>query len=201
MITWRAFGSILALPLVTCGSSEQRSADSPATSLSSAPTSSPALQTVAATPATGTAQLQQADVTKRELSVFKPKPREKIDLQQGPDGLYRFEIRGTSRGLAAGDGRLLLWVRPVRPPADGWYLQRGPLNGIGNVEPDGSWRGTAQIGNLQWPPHSGNVLDIAVSVVDGKTADDLLGATGVVVRGQPVGDTVATVEGIILALK
>ncbi|MEW6574278.1 MAG: hypothetical protein AB1374_11665 [Bacillota bacterium] len=36
--------------------------------------------------------------------------------------------------------------------------------GIQAIEADGSWEGLAQIGNAQWPPHEGDLVDVAASL-------------------------------------
>ncbi len=121
------------------------------------------------------------------VSIFKPKSGEEANCRQYGDGVYRLSVEGMSKGVAGGGGKLqlLLWVKPVDPPSEiaGWYLQRPPVNGISLVEPDdGTWRGIAQVGNAQWPPHKGDILDVAITVVDTETAQRLLGAPGIVTR-------------------
>lgn len=136
------------------------------------------------------------------VSLFQPKSGDQVRCRHSPDKVYRFSVEGTSKGLSA-DSSLLLWVRPVDPPSDtfGWYLQRPPSNGIVRVESDGSWEGVAQIGNAQWPPHEGDVLDVAVTVADKETADQLKAEAGVVTRAQPVGIESDTASGVVVTLK
>lgn len=131
--------------------------------------------------AVGTPPAETTAVGSASVSLFRPKSGEKVHCTRYADGVYRFSVVGTSTGLTNGF-RLLLWMRPVNPPSEtpGWYLQRLPVNGIEKVEPDGSWEGIAQIGNVQWPPHAGDVLDVAVTVVDVDRAKRLGGELGVV---------------------
>jgi hypothetical protein len=125
-----------------------------------------------------------SETTEREsasVSLFHPKSGENVHCTRYADGVYRFAVVGTSIGLSD-RLTLLLWIRPVKPPSEtpGWYLQRLPVNGITKIEPDGSWEGIAQIGNVQWSLHAGEVLDVAVTVVDVESANRLLAKSGVV---------------------
>jgi hypothetical protein len=137
------------------------------------------------------------------VTIFQPKAGEQARCSRGADGVYKFSARGTSAGLSTGGYGLLLWVRPVNPPSDtpGWYLQRPPANGIAKVEMDGSWSGVAQLGNVQYPPHEGDVLDLAVTVADKDTVNKLLAEPGVVVRMEPVGIKSDTAPGVVATLK
>lgn len=134
------------------------------------------------------------------VSLFQPKAGEKVRCVRGDDGIYRFSVRGTSSGTNG--FRLLLWVRPVSPRSEtpGWYLQRPPANGISSVEADGSWAGIAQIGNLQWPPHEGDILDLIVTIADSDSANQLMAEAGVVVRYQPVGVVSDTASNVVVTL-
>lgn len=125
--------------------------------------------------------IERTVMSRVSVSLFRPKSRERVHCIRYADGVYRFSVVGTASGLPD-KSRLLLWVRPVRPPSEtpGWYLQRPPVNGIGEVKTDGSWQGIAQIGNVQWPPRAGDVLDLAVTLVDAETANRLLAEPGVV---------------------
>jgi hypothetical protein len=140
--------------------------------------------------------------TTLSISLFQPKAGEKIPCSRGADGIYRLTVRGASSGLSDKYG-LLLWERPVNPPADriGWYLQRPPVNGIAGVEADGSWSGVAQVGNAQYPPHEGNIVDLAVTIADNDEINKLMSEQGVVVRNQPVGVKSVTASGVIVILK
>lgn len=59
----------------------------------------------------------------------------------------------------------------------------------------------AQIGNVQWPPHEGDVIDVAVSVADVDVAKELVAAPGIVFRSQPIGVAVDSAEGVIVTLQ
>jgi hypothetical protein len=127
--------------------------------------------------------IEKADKSSVSVSLFRPKTSEKVHCARYADGIYRFSVVGSSKGLSD-RLKLLLWIRPENPPSEtpGWYLQRPPVNGIGEVETNGSWQGIAQVGNEQWPPHEGDILDVAVTIVDVKTANQLLAEPGVVTR-------------------
>lgn len=129
--------------------------------------------------------------------------QDKVMCSRGGDNIYRCSIRGTSSGLSVGGYGLLLWVKPVRPPSDtpGWYLQRPPTNGIDGVPSNGSWNGVAQLGNSQWPPHEGDLIDVAVSIADNDTINKLMAESGVVIRNQPVGVKVDAAQGLVVTLR
>jgi hypothetical protein len=137
------------------------------------------------------------------VSLFEPRGRGSVRCIRAADGIYRFSVRGTSTGLGTGAFSLLLWVRPVNPPAEDprWYLQRPPVNGIRTIEADGSWEGLAQIGNAQWPPHEGDVLDVAVSVAGRDVAEQLMAETGVVLRDQPVGVHSVRASSVVVTMR
>lgn len=134
------------------------------------------------------------------LTLDAPKAGAKVAAARGSDGLVRFTVRGSAQDVPR-NVRLLLWVRPVRPAGDGWYLQRPPLNGIADVDPGSAWAGTAQIGSAQWPPRNGDEVDIAVTAVDRRDAARLFTEEGVVLRRQPIGTTAAAASGIVIAVR
>lgn len=144
---------------------------------------------------------EEGGVPQVSVSLFRPKSGDQVHCTRNPDKVYRSSVEGTSTGLSA-DLRLLLWVRPVNPPSEtpGWYLQRPPSNGISRVEPDGSWEGVAQIGNAQWPPHEGDVLDVAVTVADKETASQLMAEPGGGIRDQPVGIASDMASDVVVTL-
>jgi hypothetical protein len=137
------------------------------------------------------------------LSLGDPRAGQKAECVRGGDGLYRLSASGASSGLSGGKYGLLLWIRPINPPSDtpGWFLQRPPGNGISKVAADGSWIGTAQIGNAQWPPQEGNTIELAVTIAELDTIKNLMGEQGVVVRPQPVGVKTVTAPNVVLTLR
>jgi hypothetical protein len=142
--------------------------------------------------------------TKQDLAVtLELKAQDKVVCAGGADNIHRCSVRGNSSGLTGGGYGLLLWVKPVRPPSDtpGWYLQRPPSNGIDSVAGDGSWNGVAQLGTPQWPPHDGDIFDVAVSIADNDTINRLMAESGVVIRNQPVGVKVEAAHGLVLTLR
>jgi hypothetical protein len=100
------------------------------------------------------------------ISIFSPRDGGDIVPRRGADNVFRFNVEGTIKGVDLSDTSLLLWLLPIEPPSDqpGWYLQRLPTNGIQSISGN-TWRGVCQIGNQQYPPHDGDVVEIAASVV------------------------------------
>jgi PASTA domain. len=137
------------------------------------------------------------------VSLFEPTARATFRAARRPDGVGTITARGTSTGMHGSTFQLLLWLRPVNPPSDvsGWYLQRPPGNGVAGVDPDGAWQGVAQVGNSQWPPQEGAVIDLAVSVADRETATRLMAESGVVVRPDPVGVATTRATAVVLTFK
>jgi hypothetical protein len=135
------------------------------------------------------------------VSLFKPKSGETISLIHGPNGIYRLSAQGTSSGLVDDRYGLLLWLRPVNPPAEGWYLQTPPKNGVTSIDASGTWTGVAQIGNAQYPPHQGDTIDLAITITTKGDIDKLKAEQGEVVRNEPIGVKTAKASGIVVTLK
>jgi len=116
------------------------------------------------------------------VTIHKPASQATVEAHQSGDGSYQFTVMGICQGISS-SMRLLLWVKPVNPPSEtpGWYLQREPINGIHQINQDGSWNGIGQIGNKMWPPRTGDIIDIAVTIVPDEVAKELLSKTGVVI--------------------
>jgi len=144
-------------------------------------------------------QLPPPDSSK-SVTIFKPKPNEQFSLSKSGNDIYTGEVSGISSGIKRNE--ILLWIKPVNPASDrsGWYLQRHP-HGISGFMKNGTWLGRAQIGNADWPPHNGDILDIAVSVVDQSTYADLMGRKGVVMSPEPVGNIVEKSTDVIVSIK
>ena len=137
------------------------------------------------------------------VSLYQPKSREKIHCIRSGDGVYRFSASGISSNVVTGGFGLLLWLKPVNPPSDtpGWYLQRPPVNGITGIRVDGSWTGTVQLGNAQYPPNEGDLIDLIVTIVDKNAINRLMAEPGVVVQSEPLGIKSDTASGLIVTLK
>jgi hypothetical protein len=122
------------------------------------------------------------------VSLLSPKNNENVKFTSDADGIYTCTINGLSSGVLNSNSRLLLWIRPINPPSErpGWYLQRDP-NGVSIIHYDGSWFGIAQLGNAQWPPHTGDTFDVAVTITDKATGSQLMAESGDVVKSSPVG--------------
>ena len=143
-----------------------------------------------------------SQATHASVSLFRPKSGQKARCHKDGDNVFRFEVTGTAFGLSERYG-LLLWVRPVNPPSETpvWDLQRLPVNGISSIRGDGSWVGTGQIGNAMWPPHEGDLIDLAVSVADTQTITSLMSEPGVIVRSQPVGTSVEIASSVVITVR
>jgi hypothetical protein len=109
-----------------------------------------------------------------EVSIFSPRDGGDVAPRRGADNIFRFEIEGTIEGVDLSRSSLLLWVQPIEPPSDqpGWYLQRLPANGVRSISGT-AWRGVCQLGNQQYPPHDGDVVEVAASVVPAEEATRL----------------------------
>lgn len=127
-----------------------------------------------------------------KIKIFKPGNAEAVDLTRMNNGAYHFSVQGVSSGLSQ-EEQLLLWVRPSNVLH--WYLQRSP-DGIREIRPDGSWDGFGQIGNVNWPPKSGDTFDVAITVVDSQTARELLSASGEAIQQALPGTSFDKVTGV-----
>ena len=116
----------------------------------------------------------EGSITAGAVSIFSPRENGEVVPRRGADNIFRFDVEGTIEGIDIANSTLLLWVRPIEPPSDqaGWYLQRHSTNGIHSIS-GSSWRGIGQIGNKQFPPHSGDVVEVAASVVSDEEARHL----------------------------
>jgi hypothetical protein len=175
------------LPIVAC----HQQADSPR-----APIATATPQATSAEPSS-TPQ-QTAYPAAIEVSIEQPASDARIACSHGSDGGCHFEVQGKSTGVFDRNWRLLLWIRPVQPPGDGWYLQKPPLNGIDSVAADGTWQGTAQIGSLQWPAHEGDLIDIATTVENTAVAASLLDSSEIIVRPQPTGQARREASSVVI---
>lgn len=113
------------------------------------------------------------------VSIFSPTNGGDITPKRDADNVFRFDVEGTIDGNDLTSSMLFLWIQPIDPPSDqpGWYLQRLPANGVRSVSGN-RWRGTCQLGNQQYPPHDGDTVDVAASVVPGDEAQRLLARQG-----------------------
>jgi PASTA domain len=135
------------------------------------------------------------------VSLFQPRSQERLRCAPDGSGIYRCPTLGNSSGIQGGHLHLLLWVEPVSPPSDtfGWYLQRLG-NGISRIETDGSWAGVIQLGNAQYPPGTGDIINVAVSIVDDDAFHELMGRGGVVIEAHPVGSNVDTASHVVITV-
>jgi len=125
---------------------------------------------------------------KPTLLLAQPKTGQKIHCLRTPDGIYKCTIKGWAAGFLPGQQVLLLWVKPVNPASGGWYLQCARGSVIRSLDANGSWSGLVQIGNLDYPPHEGDIVDFAVTLAETDVANHLLSELPtVIVHGSPVG--------------
>ncbi|MCX5800493.1 MAG: hypothetical protein NTX17_03810 [Candidatus Eisenbacteria bacterium] len=108
------------------------------------------------------------------VSIFSPRHGGEVVPVRGADNIFRFDVEGTLEGVDLARYSLLLWVQPVAPPSDqpGWYLQRLPANGVRSISGN-RWSGVCQIGNQQYPPNEGDMLEVVASVVPAGEAERL----------------------------
>jgi exo-beta-1,3-glucanase (GH17 family) len=85
--------------------------------------------------------------------------------------LCLFQVRGSVTGVP-GNALVRVWVQPVNPSGDppgAWYLQANPAQ----ISADGSWEATLQIGNFQYPAHTGDTLKFVAWLVTPGESDKL----------------------------
>jgi hypothetical protein len=123
---------------------------------------------------TSTASPQASSAPGGSVSIFSPNSGGEVVPQRGADNVFRFNVEGTINGVDLTKSTLLLWVQPIQPPSDqpGWYLQRLPSNGIRSISGN-QWRGVAQIGNQQYPPQNGDIVEVVASIVPAEEATRL----------------------------
>ncbi len=128
----------------------------------------------------------QQQTGKATVSLSQPRRDGQLDCAPDAGGIFRCSAAGGVTGLSH-EQTLFLWVKPVRPPSEsaGWYLQRRP-NGITN-QLGNTWEGVVQVGNRDFSPQDGDIVDVAVSIAEAAVADKLMRETGVVIRPKPVG--------------
>jgi|WetSurMetagenome_2_1015567.scaffolds.fasta_scaffold68432_2 hypothetical protein len=121
--------------------------------------------------------------TTQSVSISSPKSNENVKLTSDSDGsVYKFPINGISSGVSNSNSELLLWIRSINPPVEGWYLQQGSFYGVQTINENGAWTGIAQVGSPQYPPHTGDRFDLAVTIADSGTINRLKEQKGVVVE-------------------
>lgn len=90
-------------------------------------------------------------------------------------------VEGESIGLSERGMRLLLYVDPQHPAANGWILQQGK-DSLPALRSDGTWEGGVQLGNKEYPPRGDEVISIAVIAVDEEAKEKIQKETA---PGQP----------------
>jgi hypothetical protein len=141
-------------------------------------------------------------VVEGAIVVFAPQAGGTVVSRPGGDGIHRINIEGTVSGVDLTARPLRVWIRPVEPPSDipGWYLQRGPASGIVSTAGD-RWTAVAQLGNLQYPPYEGNIIEIAVTALPSEDALALDARQGPVVLGTLPGSPQSVVRSVRVTLR
>lgn len=136
---------------------------------------------------------------KATISLSIPRKDGQLDCAPDAGAIFRCSVAGGVTGLSQSQ-RLLLWMRPVQPPSEseGWYLQRRP-NGIAS-QSGSSWDGKIQIGNRDFPPQNGDIVDVAASIAEAPVADKLMKAPGVAIEPEPVGVAIAKSDNVRLRI-
>jgi hypothetical protein len=126
------------------------------------------------------------------ISLLMPKTGDKVVCSENADKSYTFPVNGRSN--ATDYFTVLFWVQPAN---DRWYLQSRPIN----IDSQGLFSGNAQIGNQEWPPHDGDVINVAVTLTDKQIASQLLSQKGEVAATQPIGVKLDQALNVVVALK
>jgi hypothetical protein len=131
---------------------------------------------ISTTPPEGSGDRLNADdpANSQQVSILSPREGGDVAPRRGADNKFRFDVEGTIQGVDLSKFTLLLWVQPIKPPSDqpGWYLQRLPANGVRSISGN-AWRGVCQLGNQQYPPHDGDLVEVAASLVPAEEATRL----------------------------
>lgn len=157
---------------------------------------------------TGSASLSESPVSNAAansggLAWTTPNAGEPLTVILDAAGVGKARVAGrVPTGLTKSD-QLLLWVRPVLPPAEtpGGYLQRPPGNGVSAASAGGSWEGTIQIGNRDFPPREGDIVDLAISVIAVAEARTLESRPGTMTTPTPRGSLVAQLPAVRLSVR
>jgi len=143
------------------------------------------------------------DSIPESFSFLKPIDNGKAFCRCSSDGICTISVSGISTILPKSKNGLLIWIKPIKPSSESneWYLQRPPQSGKANMQSDGSWTGTGQIGNRQYPPKEGDIINIAITCANLKVIDSLMNARDVVVCAEPIGMGKIIHENVILTFK
>jgi hypothetical protein len=122
------------------------------------------------------------------INILSPLGGGEVVLRREADGAFRFDVEGTVDGADMSRHTLQLWVQPITPPSDqpGWYLQRLPANGVRSITGN-RWRAIGQLGNQQYPPRDGHIVELAATLLPSAAAQQI--------EGRPGPTTVATLPG------
>jgi hypothetical protein len=96
------------------------------------------------------------------IEITSPKNRESIEVRIAETGSGSFLVDGNSTRVIDNPRlRILILVHPADPFAEGWWIQPAVV-----MNSDGTWSGQAWIGDPNFPPNVGNLVDILVIVAD-----------------------------------
>jgi hypothetical protein len=75
-------------------------------------------------------------------------------------GAGMFTVSGISTNIASrSDLRVFVLVHPVKPFAEGWWIQKNAT-----TDSNGQWRSEAWAGSTEYPPHEGDSFDLIAVV-------------------------------------
>ena len=148
-------------------------------SCGSSPTNSP----TSTSPGTGagTSGSTTVPTTASSTTETTPPPSVELALHDGSEVSCSLTSNGATcpvHGTAQvnSGNRVLLWVEPVQPQAPTfpeYYLQGGINGGVTQQPKAGgpsTWKGAIQLGNAQYPPCAGDVLNMIATVADAGAA-------------------------------
>jgi hypothetical protein len=148
-------------------------------------------------------QVRSSDDARGTLSWTVPGSGAPLGVISDGSGIHHATVSGLVPPNLPASHRLLLWVRPVRPASQspGWYLQRPPGSGVSTFTVGGAWDGVIQLGNREFPPHDGDVVDLAISVVSATEAHAIEAGPGTVTASTPRGSQVAECRAVRIVVR
>lgn len=122
-----------------------------------------------------------------KISILSYKSGQGVELLNTASGMRKLKIAGTVENLPE-DSVVLLWARRKGrnslSDTPRWFLQ--PLDAP-RIDSEGAWEALVQIGSIDWPPKAGDKIDVAISVVSIKVANELMNEIRPVTKKVPTG--------------
>lgn len=87
----------------------------------------------------------------------------KVQVERTQEG-GEFKIRVKTTLGGKSDLLPVIGVRPHAPSVTDFIIQTGPQLGV-NVDPDGNWFASCQIGNADFPPKEGDTFDLTLALI------------------------------------